>query len=192
MGFLYSHHLKDTITKVIKNCCRNPGFAMMSIHYNLHTCACHCHFINWDTGICAGEKASEVWIYFVIPGGRWFWSLLIYLEKAFALNLEFPDCWPMLSKFAWFQKGNTAFCSSRQHPSSSINQSALEHLLSLTLMATSQFPLFWLLGGKKSTLWKGNDRERLSLVVQYWFGGSRDTVGFLQSRAVSLSCWDPE
>lgn len=60
---------------------------------------------------------------YVSPGGRWFWSLFAYLEMVCTLNLETSDCWPMLSKFEWLQKGNTAFCSFRQHSSSSINQS---------------------------------------------------------------------
>lgn len=166
---------------------------MMIIFYNLHTWARHCHFINRDFSICAGEKASDVWIYFVIPGGRWFWSLLIYLEMAFALNLEMPDCWPMLSKFAWFQKGNTAFCSLRQHPSSTINQSS-DCLGILTVTHTD--------GSFSVTIVLTLGRQRKALCEkamtgnacpwQQGFGGSSGTVGFLQSKAVSLSCWDAE
>lgn len=171
------------------------GFATMIICQNLHTCArhCHCHFISCHFSICAGEKASDAWIHFVIPGGRWFWSLLISLEMAFALNLEMPDCWPMLSKSAWFQKGNTAFCSSRQHPSSSINQSAgclgtqtVTHAdggFSVTIVLT--------LGRQREALYEkavtGN-----ACPWQHGFAGGSDTVSFLQSRAVRLSCWDPE
>lgn len=39
--------------------------------------------------------------------------LFAYLDMLCTLNLEMSDCWPMLSKFEWFPKRNTAFCSFR-------------------------------------------------------------------------------
>jgi hypothetical protein len=92
----------------------------------------------------------------VIPGGWGFWSLFAYLEMVCTLNLEMSDCWPMLSKFEWFQNGNTAFCSFRQHSSSSINQSS-SCLRTLTVThADSSFSVTVVLtlGRQRKALWE--------------------------------------
>lgn len=80
------------------------------------------HLCRWERSLLMFQLLWHLLMY-VSPGGRWFWLLFAYLEILCALNLEMSDCWSMLSKFEWFQKGNTAFCSFRQHSSSSINQS---------------------------------------------------------------------
>lgn len=163
---------------------------MRIIFYSLHTWGSSLslhqlglgHLCRWESRWCLNLLCDSWWMVVLITAHLF--------GNGIALNLEMPDCWPMLSKFAWFQKGNPSFCSFRQHPSSTINQSS-DCLGTLAVTHTD--------GSFSVTIVLTRDRQRKALCEkamtgnacpwQHGFGGSS---GFLQSKAVSLSCWDPE
>lgn len=143
------------------------------------------------------EKAlSDVWITFTINNAcsSWWTMFLIvvcFLKVEFALNLEISDCLTVLSKREWFQKGNTAFCSFRQHPSSPISQSTgcLGTLTVTHVHVSFSVTILLNLGRRR----KAPQERKWQRVVGHdscSFGTSSDTVGFLQSNAVMLSCYN--
>lgn len=125
---------------------------------------------------------------YVIPGRRWFWSLFAYLEMVCTLNLEMSACWPTLSKFEWFQKGNTAFCFSRQHSSSSINQSTnCLGILTVTHADASFLVTIVLILGKQR---KAHWEKEMTRSAWPWqpFIWSQQRRCWLPSEAVVLFC----
>lgn len=119
------------------------------------------HLCRWKRSCLMFELLWHLLIY-VIPGGRCFWLLFAYLETVCILNLEMPDCLPMLSKCEWLEKGNIAFCSSRQYSSLSINQSmnCLETLTVTHTDASISVTIVLTFGKQKKAPWEKEIKKR--------------------------------
>lgn len=145
------------------------------------------HLCRWKRSCLMFELLWHLLIY-VIPGGHCFWSLFAYLETVCILNLEMPDCLPMLSKCEWLEKSNIAFCSSRQYSSLSINQSmnCLETLTVTHTDASISVTIVLTFGKqKKSTLRKRNKKETLARPAFYLEPSVKLSASF---KAVLLFC----
>lgn len=142
---------RTQITKVPKNCCRNLKcchddhflqFAYLGSSLSLHQLGLQ-HLCRWESLWCLDLLCDSWWAVVLITAHLFGNGICIKFRNAWLLSYVVQIC--MVSK-----RKQLSVLLDNIHRRPSINQATvLEHLLSLTLMAASQLPLFWRLVGKE-------------------------------------------